>query len=64
LRREEGANLVLANQEGKEFTVLKSDVEEQTKSSNSLMPANVAELMKPDEFRDLIAYLLSLRATQ
>jgi putative heme-binding domain-containing protein len=63
-RREEGANVILANQEGKEFTVLKSDIDEQTKSSNSLMPANVADLLKPDEFRDLIGYLLTLRAKQ
>ncbi|MGE3780509.1 MAG: c-type cytochrome, partial [Pirellulaceae bacterium] len=62
LRREEGGNLVLANQEGKEFVVAKADMEEHTRARVSLMPANFGELLKADEFDDLVAYLLSLRA--
>jgi putative heme-binding domain-containing protein len=61
LRREEGASFVLANQEGKEFAVLKGDIGEQTRSGISLMPGNYAELLRPDEFSDLIGYLLTLR---
>ena len=53
---------MVADQQGKEFTVLRSDIEERNKTSNSLMPANVNEILQPDEFRDLIGYLSSLRA--
>lgn len=60
-RRDEGNSVILANQEGKEFAILKADIEEQTKSNSSLMPTNFGELLKPDEFRDLIGYLLTQR---
>ncbi|HVW02461.1 MAG TPA: c-type cytochrome, partial [Planctomycetaceae bacterium] len=60
-RREEGASLVLVDNQGKEFTVPTARVEERVKSELSLMPANVSELLTEPEFRDLIAYLLSQR---
>jgi len=62
LRREEGQQLVLADAQGKEFTVAKSDVEEQQKTPLSLMPANVGETLPADELADLLAYLLTQRA--
>lgn len=61
LRREEGAQIVLADNQGKEFTVAKDDIEEQQKTALSLMPANVPEIVSPDEFHDLIGYLLAQR---
>lgn len=64
VRREEGALLVLADNQGKEFSVAKDDIEEQKKSPLSLMPANVRELVPPDQFNDLIAYLLAQRGTK
>lgn len=58
-RREEGATLVFANTTGKEFTVPKAQVQKRTDSPLSLMPGNLGELMKPEEFNDLLAYLMS-----
>lgn len=62
IRREEGENLVVADQQGKEFTVRRAEVDERNETNNSLMPANVNEILQPNEFRDLVGYLLSLRA--
>ncbi len=61
IRREEGATLVLADNKGKEFTVPLADVDERVKSTLSLMPANVAEILNEREFLDLVSYLLSQR---
>src|SRR5262249_17624363 len=41
VRREEGNQVILADPQGKEFPVAKSDIEEQQKTPLSLMPANV-----------------------
>ncbi len=62
LRREEGTQLILADNQGKEFSIAKSDIDEQQKTPLSLMPANVSEIVPADEFADLIAYLLNQRA--
>jgi len=64
VRREEGALVVLADNQGKEFTVPKEEIEEQKKSALSLMPANVREIVTPDQFNDLLAYLLAQRGAQ
>jgi putative heme-binding domain-containing protein len=61
IRREEGSQIVVVNAEGKESTISKADVEEQQKTSLSLMPANVPEIVPADEFADLVAYLLGQR---
>lgn len=61
LRREEGNSLILANAEGKEFAVAKGDIEEQSKSRASIMPANVAETVPLEDFVDLLGFLSSLR---
>jgi putative heme-binding domain-containing protein len=59
LLREEGAVLVLADQEGKEVRVPKKDVEERSVSQMSPMPAGVAEKLPEGEYYDLLGYLLS-----
>jgi putative heme-binding domain-containing protein len=61
LRRAAGATLVLVNEQGKEFTVRKSDIEEQKQSHLSLMPANLIETIPERDFQNLLAYLLSQR---
>jgi hypothetical protein len=61
-RREEGAQLVFADKEGKEFTLAKDDIDQQQKTNLSLMPANVPEIVPAEEFHDLIGWLLSKRA--
>ena len=60
-RREAGATLVLADDKGKEFTIDKVDVQEQKKSPVSIMPANVGEIVSPQDCYDLMAYLLAQR---
>lgn len=62
VRREEGSQLILADAQGKEFSVSKTEIDEQQKTPLSLMPANVGEITSADEFADLIAYLLNQRA--
>lgn len=62
LRRAEGAELVLVDNQGKEFTVPEADVEERQRTTLSLMPANVGETLPEPDFRDLMAYLLTKRA--
>jgi putative heme-binding domain-containing protein len=57
--REEGAVLVLADQEGKEVRVPSKDVEERTVSQMSPMPADVAIKMSDADFYNLMAYLLA-----
>jgi putative heme-binding domain-containing protein len=59
LRREEGELIVLADSTGKELSVEKSKVSRRAESPLSLMPGNFAELMTPDEFNDLVAFLLT-----
>lgn len=60
--REEGQIIVLADQEGKEVRVSKADIDEQQPSRLSLMPSNVTEQIVDTDFRDLLSYLLTLRA--
>jgi putative heme-binding domain-containing protein len=61
VRREEGANVVVADAQGKEVLVSKAEIEEQQQTPLSLMPANVGEIVSPEEFADLIEYLLAQR---
>lgn len=53
--------LILIDSQGKEIVIPTDEIDEQVKSQLSPMPANFHEQLKPDEFRDLFAYLLSLR---
>ena len=60
-RREEGAMLVLADATGAEIKVPKAQVKERAESKTSLMPDNFGEILKPDDFNDLVGWLLSKR---
>lgn len=57
-RREEGAVLVFVDNKGKEFTISKNEIDDQRQSPLSLMPANVTEILTPQQLHDLLAYLL------
>jgi putative heme-binding domain-containing protein len=59
LRREEGELIVLADSAGKENAVSKSTVARRAESPLSLMPGNFAEILKPEEFNDLVAFLMT-----
>lgn len=59
VRREEGATLILADQQGKEFAVAAADVELRRESPLSLMPSQAAEKLPPEDLSQLMQYLLS-----
>ncbi|MCO6454370.1 MAG: c-type cytochrome, partial [Pirellulaceae bacterium] len=61
-RREEGSQLVFVDSLGKEFTVAKDQIDEQSKARLSLMPENLADRMQEQEFYSLLVYLLEQRA--
>ncbi|MEX2120822.1 MAG: PVC-type heme-binding CxxCH protein [Pirellulales bacterium] len=61
LLQEEGEVLVLADAEGKEVRVPASDIDERSLTQLSPMPGNVADLVKDEEFFNLLAYLLEQR---
>ena len=62
LRREEGEVVVFADIQGQEFTIEKSNIAEQKPSAYTLMPASFRESIPEEDFKDLLAYLLSLRS--
>lgn len=57
----DGARLILIDSKGEEISIPKAEIEEQVQSRRSPMPDNLAEVLKPEEFRDLVAWLLTLR---
>lgn len=62
LRRQQGKSVVYVDQAGKEVTLASDQIEQQTKSHYSPMPANWGTAMSETDFYDLLAYLLSQRA--
>ena len=57
----DGARLVLVNTKGEEISVANNEIEEQIVSRRSPMPDNFGTALKPEEFRNLVSWLLSLR---
>ncbi len=57
-RRMEGETFYFADRAGKEFSLTKSEIESQTVSQTSLMPANFGELLNETDTRDLMRFLL------
>lgn len=64
VRREEGAQLVLADVTGKEVTVLLAQVAKREEIDTSLMPPAFGQMIPPGDFNDLLAYLVSQKATK
>ncbi|EON78649.1 hypothetical protein ADIS_0823 [Lunatimonas lonarensis] len=60
-RREEGQVIVLADQSGKEFSIPKNEISEQTASTMTLMPDTFSETLDQDKFNSLMGYLLSVK---
>ena len=58
-RREEGEMVVLADSTGKEISIAKKEIKERRESESSLMPDNFSEVIAPEDFNNLIAFLLS-----
>ena len=61
LAAETGASITLVGQEGKQTTILRSDLEELAASGRSLMPEGMEKDIPSRDFADLIAYLSGLR---
>jgi putative heme-binding domain-containing protein len=58
-KKEEGEVLTFADPTGKLVQVNKKDILRRIESPASLMPSNFAEIISPDDFNNLMAYLLS-----
>jgi putative heme-binding domain-containing protein len=58
-RREEGDTAVFVDTTGKEVAVPKTQIKQRIPSSASLMPDNFADAISPQDFNDLLAYLLA-----
>ena len=61
-RRQEGDTITIADSTGREVPLAKSAVKRIVPSNLSLMPSNFGEIIKPDDFNDLMAYLLQQQA--
>lgn len=59
--REEGAVLVMIDDQGKEVPVPLADIEERQQTKLSPMPANVADKITAAEYNDLLRFLLEQR---
>lgn len=63
-RREEGAELVFADQTGKDFSLAKDAIETRKETSLSLMPEGFGESLSTQEFNDLLEFLISRSAAE
>ena len=61
VKQTEGARLVLVDSKGEEISVPTDSIDQQILSNLSPMPANFGESLTVEQFRQLLAYLLSLR---
>lgn len=59
--REEGAVLILADEQGREVRVPLDTIDERQQVKLSPMPANVGEKLSDAEYRDLLTFLLAQR---
>ncbi len=62
-RREEGLANVYAGKDGKEFQVLRGDIDVEQKSRTSIMPDNFSTVLTEQECYELLGYLVSLRVS-
>jgi putative heme-binding domain-containing protein len=58
-RSEEGDTIAVADSTGKEVQISRSKVKRMVQSNLSLMPSNFGEIIKPEDFYDLMSYLLA-----
>jgi len=63
IKRTEGATLVIVDSKGEETSVATDSIDQKVLSNLSPMPANFGETLSEDQFRQLMAYLLSLRSS-
>lgn len=63
IKRTEGARLIVVNSKGEEISVATDSIDQNVLSTLSPMPANFGETLSEDQFRQVMAYLLSLRSS-
>ncbi len=63
IKQQSDVSLTLVDADGKQQVIDLADVDERQESFVSLMPQGLADLLTPDQFTDLIAYLEKLRST-
>jgi putative heme-binding domain-containing protein len=61
-KREEGETLVFVDTTGKEVTVPKGQIKSRAESRLSIMPNNFGEIIPPEEFDQLLTFLMSSKA--
>jgi putative heme-binding domain-containing protein len=61
VREETADHLDLVDADGKVVRVKKADIDERRVSDVSIMPVGLVDTLRPEEFADLVSYLLSLR---
>jgi putative heme-binding domain-containing protein len=59
VRAEQGESFIVVDSQGKEHVLAKAQIKKRIDSKLSLMPSNFHELLKPQEFDDLLAFLMS-----
>ena len=59
-RKEEGDTLTIADSTGKDIPLSRDKIKRIVPSNLSLMPSNFGDVIKSQEFNDLMAYLLTL----
>ena len=62
ITKESGTELEIRGQNGAPLTILKSTIEQQKKSDQSIMPSGLVDKLSPAELASIIAYLESLPA--
>ncbi len=62
VREESASELVLADAEAQIVRVVKDQIEERRLGQVSIMPEGLVDSLSPQEFADLVAYLMSLKA--
>ena len=62
-RRDDGAQVILANAAGVEVAVARAEIVRREDSDLSLMPDNFGEAIPESEFRHLLAYLLAQKGS-
>ncbi len=63
IKQTEGARLILVDSKGEELSVPTESIDQKIPSNLSPMPANFGETLTEEQFRQLLAYLLSLRSS-
>jgi len=58
-KREEGQNLIFVDSTGKEQAIAKADVKKRQDSLLSLMPDNFGQVLPPEDFNNLMTFILS-----